>query len=172
LLFNMERLFEAFVGEKLRREWQRNRGSHRLLLQGPPEYLGDSPSGTVFRLRPDAALVSLSGKVARLYDAKWKALDRRILRVGVPREDVYQLATYAAAYGSPVVSLIYPQQTGFPDGLVEQYDLRVPGSPRLEIVLLNLGAIARGGTLPSALRSFANPATTEAQELGAKLNAE
>lgn len=157
LLFDMQRLFEAFVGACLRREWRASGASARVVLQGPSRHLAGSAEGPAFRLRPDATVVSTAGAVERLLDTKWKRLDPGAAGRGVAREDAYQLAAYAGAYRCPNVALVYPRPPGLPAGLVETFELRLPGTPRIEVFALDLGSAAAGGALPEGL---AAPATS------------
>jgi len=152
LVFDMQRLFEAFVGACLRREWRVSGASARVVLQGPPRHLAGSADGPAFRLRPDATVVSTTGAVERLLDAKWKRLDPGVAGRGVAREDAYQLAAYAGAYQCPNVALIYPRSPGLPAGLVETFELRVPGAPRIEVYAADLAALVAGRPLPVQLR--------------------
>lgn len=152
LLFDMQRLFEAFVGARLRRGWRGpSAGGSRVVLQGPPRYLADSADGPAFRLRPDAAVVSDDNTVERLVDAKWKRLEPGAAGRGVAREDAYQLAAYAGAYGCRRVALAYPRPAGLAAGLVEGFDLRLPGKPRIEVFAVDLASLAAGGALPAGL---------------------
>lgn len=151
LLFDMQRLFETFVGACLRREWRSNGADSRVVLQGPPQHLAGSTDGPAFRLRPDAAVVSAAGAVERLLDAKWKRLDPSAAARGVAREDAYQLAAYAGAYRCPNVALVYPRPPGLPAGLIETFELRLPSSPRIEVYALDLIAAAGGQSLPRGL---------------------
>jgi 5-methylcytosine-specific restriction enzyme subunit McrC len=87
LLFDMQRLFEAFVGACVRREWRSRAADSRVVLQGPSQYLARSAGGPAFRLRPDAAVVGTTGAVERLLDAKWKRLKPGAAGLGVTSED-------------------------------------------------------------------------------------
>jgi 5-methylcytosine-specific restriction enzyme subunit McrC len=152
LLFDMQRLFESFVGACLRREWWASAGGTRVVLQGPSQHLAGSADGPVFRLRPDAAVVSAAGAVERLLDAKWKRLNPSAAGCGVAREDAYQLAAYAGAYRCPTVALVYPRPPGLAAGLVDTFELRLPSSPRIEVYALDLLAAAARQPLPEGLR--------------------
>jgi 5-methylcytosine-specific restriction enzyme subunit McrC len=154
LLFDMQRLFEAFVGACLRREWRASGANARVVLQGPSRHFADSAEGPAFRLRPDAAVVSTTGAVERLLDAKWKRLDPGAASRGVAREDAYQLAAYAGAYRCTNVALVYPRLPGLPAGLVEAFELRLPGRPRIEVFALDLGSAVAGGALPEGLAAL------------------
>jgi 5-methylcytosine-specific restriction endonuclease McrBC regulatory subunit McrC len=98
-------------------------------------------------------VVAADGVVERLLDAKWKRLDPGAASRGVAREDAYQLAAYAGAYGCANVALIYPTLPGLAAGLIETFDLRLPLSPRIEVYALDLCAAAAHQPLPAGLRS-------------------
>jgi len=150
LLFDMERLFEAFVGARLRRQWCGAAGAS-VHLQGPQRHLAVASNGPAFRMRPDITVRADDGVVVRVYDAKWKELDAAASNRGVGRDDIYQMASYAGGYGCGRLALLYPRAEGAAEGLVEAFDLRAPGSPRVEVYALDLLALVRGAPLPAAL---------------------
>ena len=67
------------------------------------------------------------------------------------RDDIYQMASYAGGYGCGRLALLYPRGKGAEQGLVEAFDLRSPGSPRVEVYALDLLALVRGAPLPAEL---------------------
>jgi 5-methylcytosine-specific restriction enzyme subunit McrC len=152
LLFDMQRLFEAFIGARLAHAWRGNDLGARVVLQGPAKHLAGSTSGPAFRLRPDAAVISDLGEVDRLLDAKWKRLDPTSPGRGVAREDAYQLTVYATAYRCPRVSLIYPRGDGLPAGLVETFDLQLPEAPRIDVYAVDLLDATKHRSLPAGMR--------------------
>jgi len=122
LLFDMNRLFEAWVAEKLK-PWAHQQGWH-LRTQGPRKYLamrnGDSPQ---FQLRPDIALVDDNGVPQLIADTKWKLLNESDRKLGVSSSDMYQLYAYAGRYECPRLQLIYPAQAG----LFQHYEFNLQG---------------------------------------------
>ena len=153
LLFNMERLFEAFLGTKLRQAWQDiPEGSFRIVLQGPQKSLAQSDAGQAFTLRPDITVLDDAGNVARIFDAKWKQLDAKAPSFGVSPSDVYQLATYASRYSCERVTLIYPASVDCPPGFIESYRLAIRDAPILEVHAVDLHRLGRNGLLPLELR--------------------
>lgn len=151
LLFNMERLFEAFLGVKVRQAWHlRSPGRFRVELQGPQKNLARSDSGPAFALRPDITIVE-HGRVVRILDAKWKKLDRTKSNAGVSPSDAYQLTTYATRYDCARVGLVYPALRDSPPGLVTSFRLTTPAKPILEVHAVDVGALALGGPLPNNL---------------------
>jgi 5-methylcytosine-specific restriction enzyme subunit McrC len=111
LMFEMNMLFQAFLG--------------RLLLGALPEgctlgkerprfYLAHNADGLGrFQMKPDFCVLR-GAKVVAIIDAKWKRLDTEgeYGKWGVRQEDVYQLHTYAVAYGCQRVALWYPYHSG------------------------------------------------------------
>lgn len=151
LLFNMERLFEAFIGTRLRQAWHDPAaGAFRVELQGPQECLAHSNLGPAFTLRPDISILR-DGRVVKILDAKWKKLDRAKPNSGVSSPDAYQLASYASRYGCRQVALIYPASRARPPGQVDRFTLNVPGEPILEIHSVDLRALAFGAKLSPEL---------------------
>jgi 5-methylcytosine-specific restriction enzyme subunit McrC len=151
LLFNMEQLFEAFLGAKLRQAWRGNHdGSFQIVLQGPQKSLATLDAGYAFRLRPDVTVLNEGGTV-RIFDAKWKQLDLKRASSGVSSSDAYQLATYASRYGCNRVALIYPASLDCPPGLMNTYKLEIPGTPILEAHAVDVRALGRNSPLPPEL---------------------
>jgi 5-methylcytosine-specific restriction enzyme subunit McrC len=150
LLFDMERLFEAFVGAKLRARW-REVGGLRVVLQGPQRHFATAGGTPVFRMRPDISVVVAGGTVACVYDTKWKSLDPGLANRGVAQADIYQIAGYAGRYGCDRTALLYPRGEGMAQGLVETFTIASPGAPRVDVYALDLPALARGVQLPMGL---------------------
>lgn len=151
LLFNMERLFEAFLGAKLRQAWigspDRN---FEIVLQGPQKSLAESDAGHAFRLRPDVTVLDDDGTV-RIFDAKWKQLDLKGPSSGVLPSDAYQLAAYASRYGCKRVALVYPASVDCPPGLIDTYRLAIPNTPTLEAHAVDVRALGHNSPLPPEL---------------------
>jgi len=108
LLFDMNELFEEYIGEVTRAvftplDWQ-------VALQGPTRYLlQDRESGAqVFQTQPDITGSRNNGKPAWIIDTKWKRLDEQERNQGIAQADVYQMLGYAHRYGVRDVFLLYP----------------------------------------------------------------
>ncbi|QCA05673.1 McrC family protein [Pantoea vagans] len=135
LLFDMNRLFEAWVAEKLK-PWAHHQGWH-LRTQGPRKYLAmhdnDSPK---FQLRPDIALVDDDGNPQLIADTKWKLLNAADRKLGVSSSDMYQLYAYAGCYKVSRLQLIYPRQSG----LLSDYNFMLQGmhAPRLTVKTIDI----------------------------------
>jgi len=140
LLFDMNRLFEAWVAEKLK-PWAHQQGWY-LRTQGPRKYLamrdGDSPQ---FQLRPDIALVDDNGVPQLIADTKWKLLNEADRKLGVSSSDMYQLYAYAGRYKAPHLQLIYPKQAG----LLPHYNFTLQGihAPMLTVRTIAIDDIKR-----------------------------
>lgn len=130
LMFDMNRLFEAWVAEKLK-PWAHQQGWH-LRTQGPRKFLAmRDDDSQQFQLRPDITLINDNGTPQLIADTKWKLLNESERKLGVSSSDMYQLYAYAGCYKVPHLKLIYPHQAG----LYPCYDFTLQGihAPKLEI---------------------------------------
>lgn len=110
LLFDMNELFESYIGSIARRVF----GARGLTvsLQGPRKYLAERTNGNpVFQLRPDI-VASHEGGIAFIIDTKWKRLNLSDNREGIATSDIYQMYAYASQYAAPDVVLLYPHHAG------------------------------------------------------------
>ncbi len=149
LLFSMEQLFERFVGVKLRRAWS---GSDaQVVLQGPPRSLAQTAEGPAFRMRPDATVVAPDGQPLLITDAKWKQLSKASSNSGIGRDDIYQMASYAACYGCRDLALVYPCVVAGTSGLVERFILPQALQAQVSVYTLDVAALAGGHQMPQAL---------------------
>jgi len=135
LLFDMNRLFEAWVAEKLK-PWAHHQGWH-LRTQGPGKYLAmRDDDSQQFQLRPDITLIDENGSPQLIADTKWKLLNEADRKLGVSSSDMYQLYAYAGCYKVPRLQLIYPRQSG----LLSDYNFMLQGmhAPRLTVKTIDL----------------------------------
>lgn len=114
LIFDMNRLFEAFLVNLLRRY------RHQILpptlhhctlhpqTRGHTRYLAQAATGPVFRLKPDLAIRD-GDRFPLLLDVKYKRLKARDRRLGIAQSDFYQMFAYAQRYRCAQVLLLYPQ---------------------------------------------------------------
>lgn len=110
LIFDMNELFESYVGAIARRVFGR-RGL-QVALQGPKLHLAQHADGAAaFELRPDI-VVSNGSAVEFIIDTKWKQLKEADPREGVGSSDMYQMHAYATQYAAPEVVLLYPHHAG------------------------------------------------------------
>ena len=106
LLFDMNQLFESYVGVIAKRVFGAD--GMKVSLQGPKRHLAHYQSGSpVFELRPDI-VVHRADEVAFVIDTKWKRLKEQSYREGVATSDVYQMFAYSSRYLSEDVVLLYP----------------------------------------------------------------
>lgn len=109
LLFEMNKLFEEFVGRVLRSTLRET--DLRVHLQGPQGYaLVDQQSGARrFITRPDI-VVCRNGRPVLVIDTKWKRLKGAIEdpKRGVGQADIYQMMAYAHVYDCNRLMLLYP----------------------------------------------------------------
>ena len=108
LLFPMEKVFESYVAQELKKEladlnWE-------ISTQDKGYYLFDSPRQ--FALRPDIVITREDGSVVIL-DTKWKSLvDNPKINYGISQADMYQMYAYSKKYENnfetPEVWLLYP----------------------------------------------------------------
>lgn len=111
LFFEMNTLFEEYIGRISRRVFQRE--GYRVVLQGPQESLtyDEFRDRGAFFLKPD--VVGLKGqKAAWIIDTKWKQLSVEEIRDGVSQGDIYQMYAYSNRYECPDVMLLYPHHQG------------------------------------------------------------
>jgi 5-methylcytosine-specific restriction enzyme subunit McrC len=106
LLFDMNELFEAYIGAVAKKVFGRQ--GLRVSLQGPRRYLARRSDGTdAFALRPDIVLSS-DCEVEVIVDTKWKRLRPSAIREGVGSDDAYQMHAYATQYAAREVLLLFP----------------------------------------------------------------
>ncbi len=135
LLFDMNVIFESYIGCLLRRACS---PPYRVRLQVTGRSLVLRDGKRKFLLRPDAA-VRRGRQIAILIDTKWKLLDPAKLHEGVRQSDMYQAYAYAREFDCPCVILLYPRCGAL--GLrVADYRLQScdDSSPRIEIKTVDI----------------------------------
>ena len=110
VLFDMNKLFEEYVGSELRKEARKL--NLMLKEQGPPESLArrQDSEERIFRMRPDFSFLNSQNTRIGIADAKWKILDEEKNNLGITQADMYQMESYASVYGVKSLALIYPMQ--------------------------------------------------------------
>ena len=110
LLFDMNRLFEAYVAAELRKDARRQ--NLRLREQGPFKYFArlENSGESVFGMRPDISFTDRNNNPVMIADAKWKILDEGEKNLGISQADMYQMGSYASRYGVKSLALVYPRQ--------------------------------------------------------------
>ena len=147
LLFNMERLFEEVLGERIRRACRTLADLHlRVELQSPQRHLATAG----FLLRPDITVL-VNDRVEAILDAKWKHLRADVPHADVSSADAYQMNAYAGRYGCQQLVLVYPASAGCAPGHVRQFRLQTPEQPILDVVAVDLHELAFGSRAPNGL---------------------
>ena len=86
LLFDMNQLFESYVGAMAKRVFAKD--GLTISLQGPRRHLARLESGaSAFDLRPDI-VAAHGGSIAFVIDTKWKKLNEKASRDGIVTSDV------------------------------------------------------------------------------------
>lgn len=116
LLFEMNALFEQFVGRLVSRALA---GTNlQVKLQGGRLFCLTSleDQRAVFQTKPDI-LIYRGRHVAHVIDTKWKRISARIddPKQGVSQADVYQMMAYAHLYKTPRLTLLYPHNDALGD---------------------------------------------------------
>ena len=124
LFFEMNTLFEQYIGRMAKRTFQKEGINVR--LQGPRRYLAmaEKSRREVFALKPDIVAIKDTAP-AWIIDTKWKVLSLEDAKEGVAQGDMYQMYAYAQRYNCPDVMLLYPHHTnlGTEPGLRTSYIL-------------------------------------------------
>lgn len=154
LLFEMNALFEEFIGRTLQMQLQKTDQSVK--LQGPQGHvLIDKAGGAKrFRTRPDVT-VHQFGRPTVVIDTKWKRLkgDIEDPKRGVGSGDVYQMLAYGEVYGVNQLMLLYPHHSGLghPPGLLAEYRFIGATDRTLKIASVSLERVE---SVPAQLNSL------------------
>jgi 5-methylcytosine-specific restriction enzyme subunit McrC len=106
LLFDMNELFEKYVGREVKRAFQG--ADMEIRLDTASRHLAtDSHGRPAFELRPDIVAVR-NGSFVWIADTKWKRLKKADVSEGPSTADVYQMYAYLNRYEAPRVVLLYP----------------------------------------------------------------
>ncbi len=109
LLFEMNKLFEEYVGRLISRALAGT--DLTVSLQGGRLFCltADTSERGLFQTKPDI-LIRRAGTVIHVIDTKWKRISHRIddPKQGVSQGDVYQMMAYAQLYRAPRLTLLYP----------------------------------------------------------------
>jgi 5-methylcytosine-specific restriction enzyme subunit McrC len=114
LLFPMEKLFERYVADCLRRKLA---NTATVVTQAARKHLCRHRESDWFELRPD--LLIIRGSRSWILDTKWKRLDQALnttkCKYWISQEDMYQMFAYGQRYlnGAGEMLLIYPKTKDF-----------------------------------------------------------
>jgi 5-methylcytosine-specific restriction enzyme subunit McrC len=156
LLFDMNQLFESYVGAVAKRIFSGQELT--ISLQGPKRHLAQHANGTpVFELKPD--IVATNGReIAFVIDTKWKRLKEKAYREGVTSTDVYQMFAYSTQYIAPSVLLLYPHHSELGEWVptraeywLKDADSGLRRNQRISVSTLDLRDLS---SVPSQLKSM------------------
>jgi 5-methylcytosine-specific restriction enzyme subunit McrC len=110
LLFDMNKLFEEFIGEFLRKHKDD-------IFEGKPvqislqkgKYLCEK---NYFLVKPDIYIVIDVGEEKIILDTKYKELSMEDRKFGISSSDMYQMLTYGITFDSYKLILLYPKIRG------------------------------------------------------------
>lgn len=105
LLFPMEKLFESYVAEILRKNL--NRSLYSISIQDKTYHLFDKPNKK-FLLKPDIVVKNKTNNDIFILDTKWKLLSNQKSNYGISQSDMYQMYAYSKKYGAKNIILLYP----------------------------------------------------------------
>ena len=144
LLFEMNTLFEEYVGRTLRRALGGSGLDVR--LQAPRDHaLAEDNGARRFATRPDI-VVSRNTEHLLIIDTKWKRLTAPIddPQRGVGQADVYQMMAYSQVYRCDRMMLLYPHhdEIGTDPGILNKYSIRGTPDSRLIVASVSLSDLA------------------------------
>ena len=103
LLFDMNKVFEAYVGRHVKRIFEIKKSNFAVKLQEQFKYLFDKPAK--FTLKPDI-VVRKDDEITAIMDTKWKHIKSD---KDISQGDMYQMFAYAHRYNTSDIWLIYPK---------------------------------------------------------------
>lgn len=153
LLFEMNTLFEEYIGRMLRRALAGSGLS--VHLQGGRLYCLEATDDgrRSFQTRPDI-LVKRGAEVVHIVDTKWKRIAARIddPKRGVSQADVYQMMAYGQLYDCGALTLLYPHHAAL-DGVPGKLAHHRIGSTARHLHMASV-EIADHKTVPAQLRAL------------------
>ena len=109
LLFDMNKLFEAYVAEHIKKYFS---DKFTVKIQAQEKYLFDEPRS--FGLKPD---IIIEGDEKIILDTKWK--------FEISAGDMYQMFAYAKKYGAKKIFLLCPLQPQVKETFYRAEDFQV-----------------------------------------------
>jgi 5-methylcytosine-specific restriction enzyme subunit McrC len=140
LLFEMNVLFEAYVGRCLKRVLVKS--GLEIQLQGPRAFvLRDDTGVPRFATKPDI-VIRRDGRIVLIVDTKWKRLKGAIedAKRGVGQADIYQMMAYSHVYQCDRLLLLYPhdEEMGSEEGVVNTHFVQGTENTRLYVGSISL----------------------------------
>lgn len=107
LMFDMNELFERYIGKEMRQALRPD--GYVVKLQHAQHYLvrDTKTASRLFQLRPDI-VVTTFGETCCIIDTKWKRLQAGERKLGVAQADLYQMLAYSERYDCNSILLLYP----------------------------------------------------------------
>lgn len=141
MLFEMNVLFEEYIGRMLRRAAIGT--DFQVALQGGRLFCLRDPTDGVqsFQTKPDI-IIRRNGKIVHIIDTKWKRISSRVddPKQGVSQSDVYQMMAYGHLYNSARLTLLYPHHSGLGEDEGVQGRYQVTGHDMfLETATIDIG---------------------------------
>jgi 5-methylcytosine-specific restriction enzyme subunit McrC len=137
-MFDMNKLFEEFVAEFIRRElralWQA-RGWSLRPQSGTRYLLCDESGSNLFKLVPDIRFETATRETALIVDTKYKRLEADDAKARVAEADAYQMFAYKERYRCPRVVLLYPQTS---ETISRDFSADADSPPWLEVRTVDL----------------------------------
>lgn len=146
LLFPMEKIFESFVAEKLRRHLG---NGESLKTQDSAYSLFDSPT-RAFALRPD--FVFESGGHTVIMDTKWKLLSDKASNRNISQSDMYQMYAYSMKYQADRVVLLYPRSDA-----VSGNSIRYSSNDNVNVDVFFIDLLKSNESISHLYKTFCNP---------------
>lgn len=123
LLFPMEKVFEAYVAQNIRKVF--GEINWDVSTQDRGYYLFKENNRNIFSLRPDIVVTRKDGHRI-IMDTKWKRLvNDSGKNYGISQGDMYQMFAYSKKYDTPDIWLLYPkteEMSGHDDIVFESTD--------------------------------------------------
>lgn len=154
LLFEMNTLFEQYVGRMMRRALAGSGLS--VHLQGGRLFCLEAVEDgrRLFQTKPDI-LIKRGSQVVHVIDTKWKRVSARIEdpKQGISQSDVYQMMAYGQLYQCDALTLLYPHHGDLvmSPGIMGSYAV-TPGHQCLSAATVDISGAAG---IQSALRAIA-----------------
>lgn len=155
LLFEMNTLFEQYVGRMMRRALAGS--GFTVHLQGGRLYCleADDDGRRLFQTKPDI-LIKRGAQVVHVIDTKWKRVTARVddPKHGVSQSDVYQMMAYGQLYQCDALTLLYPHHSALTElpGVLGSYKVP-PVGQQLSAATIDISGM---GNIKEALRSIAS----------------
>lgn len=159
VLFDMNELFEEYVGRQARRVFSKQ--GLNVALQGPKRHLARAlHGGRSFELRPDV-VVSHGHQPTVVIDTKWKRLREDAAHESVSSADMYQMYAYAQRYDVDQVILLYPHHSGLgswkPRRAVYEVGGPAGGVEKRRCVSVSTIDLLNLGSIPAQLEALSQP---------------